>query len=911
MANYSADIRLGIVGKDKLNRVEQQLKRISKLQTTISKKTQLTIDSQPALNQIKKVETRLGKLQKTVKVTVQESRTRPRATSTASPVEASSSGQSLAAAASLVGSGRVVGSTEKLASAMSKVVAQTEALVRADIRQNQLQDELLSAADQKWKAEKEFLDYKNQVLKKQNEINDAYRQGVKIGKQSPLQAANSLQSMAPKLQRLNQELQEAEAAYSKVEQAQRESTKEVVRLSKEQDALTNSSNRSSRALSGFGQAAVAVGSALAAIGIGRFVVDAFRVATTIESQEVRLKALADGYDDFSNVQAAAARGQKLFNQTQQEANDQFSRAYARLRPLGLTLEQVQAVYEGFNVAARLSGTTTAEAAGAFTQLTQALGSGVLRGEELNSVLEQSPALAKAIATELGTTIGQLKQFGKDGAISSETVLKALVRVRKEGVNRLSAVMDTPAQKFKELEIAGEQFKIALADEALPAVTQAVGTLAQMIAALAGPIRGIGQLANQTLGSVLDLIDAATKPKAAAAANAIRNGRLPLAGLGGVTGARELFEGTGPQGRGLEGLYEESKELAKLRNQPRTTVLLELMQNRLKAMEQTRDIAIDIQDINTDLSNLLGDPVLDAGGAGAVADEADRAAQEMERQLQAGRDLSREFTEQIALLGTRNEFDKQLLQNQFDYLRNLERIGKAAVPQRDDLTGQAQDLKAAQDLEVLSQAAAEFGRSMGEMAAEALPEVNQELTKTEQLLNSSFQIITNNLTQGIQGLIEGTTTLNDVLSDTLKQLGSLFLNAAFNGLGTALKIPGFADGGRPSVGQVSVVGERGPELFVPDSAGRIYSNSESQQMLDRSRSARAESMERYSAGNSISSSGAFNATVNYNGPTLKFNGDDYIPRSEAPKLVKQGAKMGEDRAMQRLKNSRATRSKLGM
>lgn len=71
------------------------------------------------------------------------------------------------------------------------------------------------------------------------------------------------------------------------------------------------------------------------------------------------------------------------------------------------------------------------------------------------------------------------------------------------------------------------------------------------------------------------------------------------------------------------------------------------------------------------------------------------------------------------------------------------------------------------------------------------------------------------------------------------------------------------------------------------------------------------MDRYSAGNSISSSGAFNATVNYNGPTLKFNGDDYIPRSEAPELVKQGAKMGENRAMQRLKNSRATRSKLGM
>ena len=52
-------------------------------------------------------------------------------------------------------------------------------------------------------------------------------------------------------------------------------------------------------------------------------------------------------------------------------------------------------------------------------------------------------------------------------------------------------------------------------------------------------------------------------------------------------------------------------------------------------------------------------------------------------------------------------------------------------------------------------------------------------------------------------------------------------------------------------------------------------------------------------------------MTYNGPTLNFNGDDYIPRSEAPKLVAEGAKMGEMRTMASLKNKRSSRTKIGL
>ena len=59
------------------------------------------------------------------------------------------------------------------------------------------------------------------------------------------------------------------------------------------------------------------------------------------------------------------------------------------------------------------------------QLSQALGSGVLRGQELNSILEQAPLIAQAIAAEMGSTVGALKKFGEEGQITSEIVIAAL------------------------------------------------------------------------------------------------------------------------------------------------------------------------------------------------------------------------------------------------------------------------------------------------------------------------------------------------------------------------------------------------------------------------------------------------------------------------------------------------------
>ena len=74
-------------------------------------------------------------------------------------------------------------------------------------------------------------------------------------------------------------------------------------------------------------------------------------------------------------------------------------------------------------------------------------------------------------------------------------------------------------------------------------------------------------------------------------------------------------------------------------------------------------------------------------------------------------------------------------------------------------------------------------------------------------------IKNQITDAIMGAIDGTKSLGQSLSSVLRMMAASFLNQGIGGIGKALKIPGFADGGRPPVGRPSVVGERGPELFL--------------------------------------------------------------------------------------------------
>lgn len=95
------------------------------------------------------------------------------------------------------------------------------------------------------------------------------------------------------------------------------------------------------------------------------------------------------------------------------------------KELGITSEQTVRAVQLVGKAIQVSGASASESAAATQQFAQALAAGRLNGDELRSILENAPRLAKAIADGLGVPVGKLKELGEQGVLSSKLVLQSL------------------------------------------------------------------------------------------------------------------------------------------------------------------------------------------------------------------------------------------------------------------------------------------------------------------------------------------------------------------------------------------------------------------------------------------------------------------------------------------------------
>lgn len=126
----------------------------------------------------------------------------------------------------------------------------------------------------------------------------------------------------------------------------------------------------------------------------------------------------------------------------------------------------------------ISGASGASAQAALVQLTQGLSSGALRGEELNSVLDQTPMIAKTIADYMGVTTGEMRELASEGKVTADVVKNAI----------LGATAETNAQ-FEQMPMTWAQvWTMAqnIAIRALDPVLQAISWLANNIETV-GPI----------------------------------------------------------------------------------------------------------------------------------------------------------------------------------------------------------------------------------------------------------------------------------------------------------------------------------------------------------------------------------------------------------------------------------------
>ncbi|MCK7574604.1 MAG: tape measure protein [Chromatiales bacterium] len=211
-------------------------------------------------------------------------------------------------------------------------------------------------------------------------------------------------------------------------------------LAEAQAGLTEQAEAGREALEDSGESAEGFGGRLRDLAAGLLSLDALgNIFGWISEQIGDLMALADAWSNLKSKldlatesEAAAALALERVQAIAQGASadlssvgDLYATLSRALESLGDTATDVAAITETITQSFAVSGTSSAEAAGAITQLSQALASGVLRGDEFNSVMEQAPRLSRALADSLGVTTGELRSMAEEGKLTAQTVINAL------------------------------------------------------------------------------------------------------------------------------------------------------------------------------------------------------------------------------------------------------------------------------------------------------------------------------------------------------------------------------------------------------------------------------------------------------------------------------------------------------
>ncbi|ELY7491569.1 phage tail tape measure protein [Cronobacter turicensis] len=209
----------------------------------------------------------------------------------------------------------------------------------------------------------------------------------------------------------------------------------------------------------------------------------------------RLRLASSSAQDFTTAQQSLMSiSQRTGTSFEANAN-LYSRIAQSLRDAGYASADVANVTETVATSLKLSGASTEEASSVITQLSQALGSGVLRGEEFNAIMESGGRLAKFLADGLNTTVGGLRNMANNGELTTDKIVPLLTNVaqlRKE-FDTLPASISGSAQKVENAFMAwvGGANQAVGASSTLSGVLDGLAENIDSVANVAGALVGLG------------------------------------------------------------------------------------------------------------------------------------------------------------------------------------------------------------------------------------------------------------------------------------------------------------------------------------------------------------------------------------------------------------------------------------
>lgn len=228
-------------------------------------------------------------------------------------------------------------------------------------------------------------------------------------------------------------------------------TSDLAKAKQGLDNVDKSAKNVDKSLSSVTNSLMSFKGAVAAVATSAVISNYIKMADTFTNIESKLKLATKSTNEFSTAQRElfliAQESRVAFESTV----DLYSKLATSTENLKLKQSDLLRVTETINKSGLIGGGSKEGINAALVQLGQGFASGTLRGEELNSVLEQTPRLAKAIAEGMGVTVGELRKLGEQGSITAEKVVNSLLKQSETIDKEFNRMTATVSQSMTVLE----------------------------------------------------------------------------------------------------------------------------------------------------------------------------------------------------------------------------------------------------------------------------------------------------------------------------------------------------------------------------------------------------------------------------------------------------------------------------
>ncbi len=233
--------------------------------------------------------------------------------------------------------------------------------------------------------------------------------------------ASQIEGARAAIDQATMSMRELEATTHRVDPAINNNTYEQGRFNRKIEKGTNEANQLMRTIKG----AVAAYATIQTVG------KVIELSDTVTQTTARLNMMNDGLQTTQDLQNMIYLSAERARGSYQATADAVSKLGLMAGDAFSSSEEIIAFMEQVNKQFTIAGTEAAGVDAAMLQLTQAMGSGILRGEEYNSILEQAPNIIQAISDYLDVPKGKLKDMAADGVITADIVKAAMFSAANE------------------------------------------------------------------------------------------------------------------------------------------------------------------------------------------------------------------------------------------------------------------------------------------------------------------------------------------------------------------------------------------------------------------------------------------------------------------------------------------------